>query len=59
MKRSKNKIWGTGAMVNFAEVKTLSDMTIRRINRRVYLQSKGTTAERSTELKDWQKELMN
>ena len=57
-KRSKDKIWGTGARTNFCDVNMLSDETIKRINRRVYLQSKGCHAPVTTELKDWQKELM-
>lgn len=57
-KRSKNRIWGTGAMVNFCEAKMMDEKTMSKINRNVYLQGKGIYAPVSTEMRDWQKELM-
>ena len=59
IKRSKDKVWGTGAMVNFSKAKMMDEETIKRINRNVYLQSRGIYQPVTTDLKDWQKEIMD
>ena len=58
-KRSKDKLWGSGAMNDLGTMKFLDINKAKEINDRIYMMSKDHyCVNRDYELKDWQIELM-